>query len=156
MGDGLCEGSPSRTPYWECRQCCTSYTRICNLHSFGPYGNMRDRKVLQFIGYPLVKFHSVNLLWGGDCRGSCAVKEKVHMHRSHQESWSPSVNIVNKDSFDNNIGFITESTSFLALPVNSPVNMADPHEYIGLQVQLNPQGFPITKACVYHFLLLLT
>ena len=145
MGDGLREGSPSGTPYWECRQCCTSYTRICNLHSFGPYGNMRDRKVLQFIGYPLVQFQSVNLLWGGDRRGSCAVKEKVHMHRSHQESWSPPVNIVNKDSFDNNIGFITESTSFLALPVNLPVNMADPHEYIGLASAVKASGVPNYK-----------
>ena len=30
--------------------------KICNLHSFGPYGNLRDKKVLHFIGCPLVKF----------------------------------------------------------------------------------------------------
>ena len=119
--------------------------KICNLHSFGPYGNLRDKKVLQFIGCPLVKVQSVNSLWGGDRSGSRVVKEKVHVHRSHQESWSPTVNTVNKDSFDSNIGFITESTSCLALPVKAPVNIADPREYLDLASAVEASGVPNYK-----------
>ena len=119
--------------------------KICNLHSFGPYGNLRDKKVLHFIGCPLVKVQSVNSLWGGDRSGSRVVKEKVHVHRSHQESWSPTVNTVNKDSFDSNIGFITESTSCLALPVKAPVNIADPREYLDLASAVEASGVPNYK-----------
>ena len=77
------------------------------------------------------------------------MKEKVHVHRSHQESWSPSVNTVNKDSFDSNIGFITESTSCLSLPVKAPVNMADPQEYLELASAVEASGVPNYKGlCV--------
>ena len=52
---------------------------------------------------------------------------------------------MNKDSFDSNIGFITESTSCLALPVKAPVNIADPREYLDLASAVEASGVPNYK-----------
>ena len=33
---------------------CRTYSYICNIHKWGPYNNMLDKKVMQFIGPPLL------------------------------------------------------------------------------------------------------
>ena len=90
---------------------------------------MRDRNVLQYIGLPLVNLMSPCVLSGGDhCEGNYTDNKLVNKHRSHQESRSPFTPDVNKVVFDRNLGFVTENTSYLSLPVNLPVNISDPQE----------------------------
>ena len=84
---------------------------IQTLHSFGPYGNVCDKFVSQFVGTPLVKCDQMPL-WGGQSQESV-------QQDSHQESWPPMHNKVQRvdnlasvESTDNvilcqrNLGFV--------------------------------------------------
>ena len=82
---------------------------------------------------------------GGDrCEGHVD-SNSLNEHRSHQESWSPVTPIVNKVAFDRNVGFVTENSSCLPLPINLPVDISDPDQYIKLAVAVNTSGLPNYK-----------
>ena len=111
------------------------------MHLYGPYANLCDLHVAQFIGIPLFKLQLNVKLCGGD---RCEVKpavEAVSVHRSHQESGSP-VDSKNKVKFDNTLGFATNNTVCSDLPINASVDINDPVAYLQLASDIKASGVP--------------
>ena len=132
-GVGFAGGSP---PF-----CC--YNKICSFklqtcinvvskaHCNGPFLNLRDRKVLQFIGVPLIKF---SCLCNPTLRGRGQQSELIReSNQPHQESWSSSrsKSQCNKDicSFDRNLGFVCKNTELLDLPEGLAIDMDNANTY---------------------------
>ena len=111
------------------------------MHLYGPYANLCDLHVAQFIGIPLVKLQLNVKLCGGD---RCEVKPAVEaffVHRSHQESGSP-VDSKNKVKFDNTLGFVTNNTVCSDLPIYASVDIHDTVAYLQLPSDIKASGIP--------------
>ena len=133
-GVGFAGGSP---PF-----CC--YNKICwfklhtcinvvlKAHLNGPFMNLRDRKVLQFTGVPLIK---LNCLCDPTLRGRGQLSDLTReSSEPHQESRSfgRSESQCNKDnfSFDRNLGFVSKNTELLDLSENLAIDMDNANTYL--------------------------
>ena len=111
------------------------------LHCNGPYANIHDTHELQYIGLSLVKCVKNYILCGGDrcevlkCEVSCV------KHRSHQESRSPIDHQI-KCVLLIHLGFVIKNTRYSDLPINSPIDISDPAEYIQLASTIKASGVP--------------
>ena len=65
------------------------------MHSFGPYGNVKDCKVQQFIGVPLLKLSCNSSTLCGEDQVDYKLQEPDK--RSHQNSWSTTLNSVTNE-----------------------------------------------------------
>ena len=61
------------------------YSCVCKMHIYGPYSNVFDRNVVQYIGLPLLNLKHIL------CGEPNVNKRKSHnvVVPGHQESWSP-------------------------------------------------------------------
>ena len=77
-----------------CKACtvavCNGYSCIYNMHFHGPYNNVYDRKISQFIGVPFVKLNLSHKSMGESFSTDSLVIEPM---LDHQESWSPVCNV---------------------------------------------------------------
>ena len=104
---------------------------ICNLHNRGPYGNLKDLKVLEFVGLPLVKLCTCTTTCDSyDHCNDSKLKEKPHNDEElHKESRSSMV--FNKDiPFNYKIGFVTQPTSCLYTGFTRKLQAHNPQEYL--------------------------
>ena len=98
------------------------------MHFHGPYNNVYDRKISQFIGVPFVKLNLSHKHMGEAYNTDSLVSEPM---LDHQESWSPACNENKNDvQFDRNIGFVANKSTLSNLPCNLPVDMNDPSAYL--------------------------
>ena len=115
------------------------------IHSFGPYGNVKDKLICQYIGVPLIKIHTCAYptLWGdGNMSKGDTVSESP---LPHQESWSPVVDESgNKNSviFDRNMGFVSCNTEYIKAPARSPVEVTDTEAYLKVASAVRHSGVP--------------
>ena len=118
---------------------------ILKIHSFGPYGNVKDKLICQYIGVPLIKIHTCAYptLWGdGNVSKGDTVSESP---LPHQESWSPVVDESgNKNSviFDRNMGFVSCNTEYIKAPTRSPVEVTDTEAYLEVASAVRASGVP--------------
>ena len=76
---------------------------IFHLHKHGPYGNLKDIHVYDFIGLPLLNLHTSPVLCGEDQGINTQVNVvKNTSRRTHQESRSPKL-AVNKIMFNRSV-----------------------------------------------------
>ena len=82
---------------------------MVKLHSFGPYGNAKDKLITQFVGVPLISLKCClppTLQGDGNQSSRTSVESGLE---PHQESWpSNVVESVNKENinFNRNVGFV--------------------------------------------------
>ena len=113
------------------------YSIIVKMHCYGPYNNLSDCKLVDFIGVPFLSL---------TCMGAtgCNDKEK-HSHQvlagSHQESWSPIV-IEPKVVFQKNIGFVINDTCLSCSPASPLVDSTDKSAYLNLVQRVVCSGVP--------------
>ena len=143
MGNGcFCGVLPNFT---FCKVCtiavCNGYSCIYNMHLFGPYNNVYDRKISQFIGVPFVKLNHKHK--GESFNTDSLVTDPM---LDHQESWSPMCT-ENKNAvqFDKHIGFVTNKTILSNLPCSLPVDMNDPSAYLRAVDLVVASGVPNYK-----------
>ena len=110
----------------------TCINAVSKAHCNGPFFNLRDRKVLQFIGVPLIKF---TCLCNPTLRGRGQQAElSSEPNQPHQESWSSSrcKSQCNKEigSFDRNLGFVSKNTELLDLPEGLAIDMDNANTYL--------------------------
>ena len=113
------------------------------MHRWGPYNNVVDKKVSQFIGSPLLLFSSVQ-------KGESGVNATTvsGCPPDHQESWSPTSCENNKNNtlFDKYLDFVTEPTVYCNLPAQLPLDMNDPESYLRAVDLISASGLPNYKA----------
>ena len=113
-------------------------TLVYNMHLFGPYNNVYDRKISQFIGVPFVK---LNHKHKGESYNTYSLVTEPRL--DHQESWSPMcTENKNAVSFDKYIGFVTNKTTLSNLPCSLPV---DPSAYLRAVDLVVASGVPNYK-----------
>ena len=97
------------------------------MHKWGPYNNVVDKKVSQFVGSPLLLFSPVR-------KGESVINATTGRGGlcDHQESWLPTNCENNKDiiPFDKYMGFVTEPTMYCNLPAQLPLDMNDSESYL--------------------------
>ena len=114
------------------------------MHFYGPYNNVYDRKISQFIGVPFVKLKLSHKRKGESSNTDSLVMEPM---LDHQESWSPLCNENKNDvQFDKNIGFVTNKTKLSNLPCNFPVDMSDSSAYLRAADLVLSSGLPNYKS----------
>ena len=128
------------------------------IHSFGPYGNVKDKLICQYIGVPLIKIHTCAYptLWGdGNMSKGHTVSESP---LPHQESWSPVVD----ESGNKNSVILTEiwvlylvTQSILRLPPEALWRLLTLRPIWKLRLLLGIQESQITKVSRFPFLHLL-
>ena len=111
------------------------------MHLFGPYNNVYDRKISQFIGVPFVKLNHKQK--GESVNTDSLVTDPM---LDHQESWSPMCT-ENKNAiqFDKHIGFVTNETTLSNLPCGFPVDMNDSAAYLRAVDLVVASGVPNYK-----------
>ena len=123
---------------------CNVYSCIQKTHFYGPYNNTHDRKVLQFVGVPLLKFNFSHVLWGVP---SNTDRSQVVTISGHQESRSPECNDNKTENlFDKNLGFVIEKSCLSDLPCKPPLDMKDPAAYLDLVDLILASGLPNYKS----------
>ena len=119
------------------------YLLICNMHKWGPYNNVVDKSVVQFIGLPLLLFSAVQ-------KGESVIHATTvsGFPLDHQESWSPTSCENNKDYivFDKYLGFVTEPTMYYNLPVQLPLDINNHESYLQAVDLISASGHPNYKA----------
>ena len=103
------------------------YSCVCKMHLYGPYSNVFDRNVVQYIGLPLLNLKHILC---GEPNVSTRKSHNVVVS-GHQESWSPECSenkVVNL--FDKNVGFVIDKSQLVDLPCNTPLDMDDPTAYL--------------------------
>ena len=109
------------------------YSIIFKMHYYGPYNNLLDCKLVNFIGVPLLSLTPM----GATC---CNDKEK-YSQGSHQESGSPIV-IEPKVVFQKNIGFVINDTCLSYSPASPLVDSTDKSAYLNLVHCVVGSGIP--------------
>ena len=113
------------------------------MHRWGPYNNVVDKRVTQFIGAPLMFFSTVQKgesVVNAPTLSGCLADQK--------ESWSPISCENNKECvmFDKYLGFVTEPTVCCNLPVQTPLDMNDASSYLQAVDLILESGLPNYKA----------
>ena len=145
----LLRGSPHFSQFQACCQSLSSSVlSILKLHGRGPYSNLRDVQIQDFIGVPFIKINT-------DCKETLCgeeqtlFKSKDSEHKSHQESWSPELtNIcINKSDIyiDRNMGFVTANTINSDLPSSLPIDKSDTKAYLQVVDLVLRSGVPSYK-----------
>ena len=118
---------------------------IFRLHKRGPYGNLKDIHVYDFIGLPLLNLHTSPLLCGEDQGiNTHANVVKNTCTRTHQESRSPK-SAVNKIMFNRSVGFVCKDTECNILPACDTVDMPCSADYLHVVSQVLQSGGPNYK-----------
>ena len=138
-----------------------------NLHTFGPYNNLADHSVFDYIGLSLFYLHNTDRVQY-DVQFLC---EDTDMHKDVvtgvQQSISENYKVTEKyitddtnvDStvvhvykdlcFDHTLAFVTQPSSLLIVFHSSPVNMRDSQAYLSLVSDILSSGLPNQRAvCV--------
>ena len=121
---------------------------VLKTHSFGPYGNLRDKLVTQFVGVLLIR---VKCCLPPTLRGDGYKSEGNFGNpnlKPHQESWpSTVVETVNKNNilFNRNVGFVSSNTDLVNAPKKSPVDMNDMQAYLKVASAVLTSGVPNYK-----------
>ena len=136
---------PPSFPHMGSQQLYLTLNSIFHLHKRGPYGNLKDIHVYDFIGLPLFNLHTSLLLCGED-QGinthSNVVKNTFT--RTHQESRSPKL-AANKINFNRSVGFVCEDTECNILPTCETVDMRCSADYLHVVSQVLELGCPNYK-----------
>ena len=113
------------------------------MHRWGPYNNVVDKKVTQFIGAPLMYVSTVQK---GESVGNASTLSGCRA--DHQESWSPSSCDNNKECimFDKYLGFVTEPTVSCNLPAQPPLDINNASSYLRAVDLILESGLPNYKA----------
>ena len=115
------------------------------MHKRGPYGNLKDIHVYDFIGLPLFNLHTSLLLCGED-QGIDTHSHVVNntFIRTHQESRSPKL-AANKVIFNRSVGFVCEDAECNTVPTCETVDMCCPAYYLHVVSQVLESGCPNYK-----------
>ena len=118
---------------------------ISHLYKHGPYGNLKDIHVYDFIGLPLLNLHTSPVLCGEDqgINTHANVVENTFT-RTHQESRSPKL-AVNKIMFNRSVGFVCKDTECNNLPACDTVDMRCSADYLHVVSQVLQSGCPNYK-----------
>ena len=118
---------------------------LSHLHKRGPYGNLKDIHVSDFIGLPLFNLHTSLLLCGED-QGIDTHSHVVNntFIRTHQESRSPKL-AANKVIFNRSVGFVCEDTECNTVLTCDTVDMCCPAYYLHVVSQVLESGCPNYK-----------
>ena len=125
------------------RSCSPTIMFFFAMHRWGPYNNVVDKKVTQFIGAPLMFFSTVQK---GESVGNASTLSGCRA--DHQESWSPSSCENNKECimFDRYLGFVTEPTVCCNLPAQPPLDINNASSYLRAVDLILESGLPNYKA----------
>ena len=116
---------------------------LSEFHKYGPYGNLKDVHVLDYIGVPLFNLCSSFSLCG-EVQGIDMHSQVVDINtsnRTHQESRSP-MSVINKVSFNRSIDFVCSNTLCDVLPTSKATDMCNSSEYLQLVSQVLDSGCP--------------
>ena len=125
------------------------------MHFHGPYNNLCDKKVLQFIGSPLLQCILSTKLCSESVNSDST--QLVAMS-GHQESWSPVSDESNKTDimFDKNLGFVIDQSALSHLPCELPLDMNDSSAYRRAVDLILASVIPIIRQQGFLYLLALT
>ena len=123
-----------------------SCVNISKMHNCGPYGNVVDRHVQHYIGFPLLNIKSYNSTLSGEDRVKGNGQQVDNW--SHQDGWSSELNSAIKSlntDFDRNMGFVVHDTLCADLPVANPIEMNNSNTYLQLVDKIIQSGVPKYK-----------
>ena len=103
------------------------------MHQYGPYNNLLDSKVTDFIGVLLLSLTHTGT--------TCCNEIKRHNQGSYQENRSPSV-IEHKVKFQRNIGFVIHNTRLSYSPASPSVDATNKSAYLDLVQRVVRSGVP--------------
>ena len=113
-----------------------TYSYVIKMHQYGPFNNLCDCKILDFIGIPLLALTQTGATSYNDTQR--------HNQGSYQESRSPSV-IKYKVKFQKNIGFVTSNTGLSCSPASPAVDSSNKGAYLDLVDRVVRSGVPNYK-----------
>ena len=111
-------------PHRDSHQLYLTLNILSEFHKFGPYGNLKDVHVLDYIGALLFSLCSSPSLCG-EARSIDMHSQVSHINtpkKTHQESRSPML-AVKKVTFNRSVGFVCSDTSCDDIPTSKTVDM---------------------------------
>ena len=130
LGGGSLTGSPVLSSW---RTLSQVYPLLVKMHQHGPYNNLIDCKVVDFIGIPLLCVTRMGT--------TCYNDLQRHNQGSYQESRS-SIVIDHKVKFQKNIGFVTHDTRLSYSPMSPMVDTSHKGAYLDLVERVVCSGVP--------------
>ena len=133
-------------PHGDSQQLYLTLNILSEFHKFGPYGNLKDVHVLDYIGVPLFNL-CVNPSLCGEAQSIGMHSQVVHINtfqRTHHESRSP-MSFVNKVAFNRSVGFVCPDSFCDEILTTKTVNMCNSSDYLQLVSRVLDSGRPNCK-----------